>query len=109
MHVIDSQLLESCIDKSVVRALHLSESLGERVMHRMARRGRLQYFPHFPRPYFRIDRSQVYVVQGVFGNREVRVTFSPQAGADAEAELIALIETPLGAEDEDVADSAAAR
>jgi hypothetical protein len=63
-------------------------------MRRMACHGRLQFFPDFPRPYFRIDRSRTYVVQGVLGNTSVRVTFSPLAPSDAEEQLRTLIESP---------------
>jgi hypothetical protein len=97
--VVGSQVLENCLDQSVVKEMQLSEPVGEAVMRRMARHGRLQYFPDFPRPYFRIDRSRTYVVQGVFGNTSVRVTFSPLADADAEEELRILIETPMPEED----------
>jgi len=95
VHVVNSQVLENCLDHSVVKELQLSEPVGETVMRRMARHGRLQFFPDFPRPYFRLDRSRTYVVQGVFGDPSVRVTFSPLAEADAEDQLRALIETPL--------------
>ncbi len=101
VHVVGSQVLENCLDHSTVKEFQLSEPVGERVMRRVARHGRLQFFPDFPRPYFRLDRSQTYVVQGVFGNTTVRVTFSPLASDDAEEQLRMLIETPLpGEEDE---------
>lgn len=95
MRVVDSQVLENCLDHSVVKELYLSEPVGEMVMYRVARHGKLQYFPDFPRPYFRIDRSRTYVVQGVFDNTSLRVTFSPLADTDAEEQLCTLIETPL--------------
>lgn len=95
MRIVGSQVLENCLDRSVVKELCLSEPIGEEVMRRMARFGKLQYFPNFPRPYFRIDRSRTYVAQGVFGNTSLRVTFSPLADADAEQELCLLIETPM--------------
>jgi hypothetical protein len=95
VRVVGSQVLENCLDRSVVKEIQLSEPVGEAVMRRIARRGRLQYFPDFPRPYFRIDRSRTYVAQGVFGNTSVRVTFSPLADADAEKELCIFIETPM--------------
>lgn len=95
VHVLGSQVLENCLDSSVVKELQLSAPVDEVVMRRIARHGRLQFFPDFPRPYFRLDRSRAYVVQGVFGNTSVRVTFSPLADADAEAQLRTLIETPL--------------
>jgi hypothetical protein len=95
VHVVGSQLLENCLDRSVVKEIRLSDPVGEAAMRSMARHGRLQYFPDFPRPYFRIDRSRMYVVQGVFGNTLLRVTFSPLADADAEEQLRILIETPM--------------
>ena len=95
VHVVSSQLLENCLDSSSVKEICLSEPIGEIVMRRMARHARLQFFPDFPRPYFRIDRSRTYVVQGVFDNTSVRVTFSPLAGAGAEEQLLSFIETPL--------------
>ncbi len=95
VHVVSSQVLENCLDSSVVRELQLSEPVGEVVMRRVARQGRLQFFPDFPRPYFRLDRSRAYVVQGVFGETSLRVTFSPLADADAGEQLRILIETPL--------------
>jgi hypothetical protein len=98
IRVVGTETLENCLDNSVVKELRLAECLEERVMHRIAREGRLQYFPHFPRPYFRIDRRGVYVVQGVFGNTTLRVTFSSQAGPSAEKELIGFIETALPSE-----------
>ncbi len=95
VRVTSSQVLENCLDSSVVRKIDLSEPVGEVVMRRLARHGKLQFFPDFPRPYFRLDRSRTYVVQGVFGDTSLRVTFSPLADADAEEQLRILIETPL--------------
>jgi len=95
VRVTGSLVLENCLDRSVVKEIQLSEPVGEVVMRRLARQGRLQYFPDFPRPYFRLDRSRTYVVQGVFGNTSVRVTFSSLAEADAEDQLRTLIEMPL--------------
>lgn len=95
VRVVGSQTLENCLDLSVVREIQVSEPIGEEIMHRLARHGKLQFFPEFPRPYFRIDRSRMYVIQGVFGNKWLRVTFSPLADADAEDQLRTLIETPM--------------
>ena len=94
IQVIDSKVLENCSDRSVVKELELSEAVGELIMKRIARRGKLQYFPNFPRAYFRVDRNRFYVVQGVFGNTTLRVTFSPGRDVDAQKQLEALIETP---------------
>lgn len=94
VHVLTSQVLENCLDHSVVKEIRLSDTVGEEVMQRMSRLGKLQFFPHFARPYFRIDRGKYYVIQGVFGDTSVRVTFSPLADSGTEDQLRSLIETP---------------
>lgn len=90
--VVEIRLLENCLDSSAVKEFCLDSPLDETVMRQIARRGKLQYFPDFPRPYFRVDRSRTYVLQGVLGNRSFRVTFSPMAAEDAEEELRSLVE-----------------
>ena len=90
--VVEVRLIENCLDSSAVKELCLDTPLDEGIMKRVSSQGTLQYFPDFPRPYFRVDRSRTYVLQGVLGNRSFRVTFSPMAAESAEAELVALVE-----------------
>ena len=85
-------LLESCLDSSTVKEISLDTPIDEAVMYAAAHRGSLKYYPHFPRPYFRIERPHQYVVQGIMGNRTLRVTFSPSADETTEAGLCAAIE-----------------
>lgn len=90
--VVDRVKLEDCLDSTVVKEFRLSQPLDEPVMHRMATEARLQYFPNFPKPYFRIERRARYVIQGILGKKSFRVTFSPSATAGTEATLCGLIE-----------------
>jgi hypothetical protein len=91
--VVAMILIESCLDSSTVKEIELDQDLGEELMRRMATEARLQYYPHFPRPYFRIERERCYVIQGVLGNRSFRVTFSPAADEAVEQGLKELIES----------------
>jgi hypothetical protein len=88
--------LEGCIDSVVVKELEVDPPVCERVMRAMARDARLQFFPRFPRPYYRIERPSHYVIQGIVGAARFRVTFSAAAGPGAEDHLRELIE---GADD----------
>lgn len=90
--VVAIRLIENCLDRSVVKEFDLDCPLDEALMHTMARDARLRFYPHFPRPYFRIERARAYVIQGVLGNRTFRVTFSPAANPQVEVELRCLIE-----------------
>ena len=83
---------ENCLDSSDVKEVFLDRDIDEDVMRRIGHSGRLQYFPHFPRPYFRIDRERRWVIQGVIGRRSMRVTLMPSAPGDALSELCDLVE-----------------
>ena len=94
MRVVNAKLLEDCLDKTIVKELHLSEPIDEPLMRRLAVEAKLQYFPDFPKPYFRIDRSGHYVIQGSVGNSHFRITITPSAPPDTEERLTELIEHP---------------
>jgi hypothetical protein len=84
--------LEECLDSSVVEEFQVMPPVSDSLMRALAAGGRLQHFPHFPRPYFRIDRPRHYVIQGIVGAERFRVTFSPSAGPGTEELLRSLID-----------------
>lgn len=90
--VVSLELLENCLDSSTVKTITLDEALTVDIMHAVAANGELKYYPHFPKPYFRVDRAHHYVVQGVLGERTLRVTFSPSANEETERTLCEAIE-----------------
>lgn len=79
--VIAIRVPPGCLRSAPVREYELSEPVDEALMRRLAEGGRLQYFPTFPRPLFRIDRPQELCAQGIVGSAVLRVTFSPSADA----------------------------
>jgi hypothetical protein len=84
--------LENCLESAPVKEFELDGKICEDLMRRMAVDARLQYFPHFPRPYFRIDRNNAWAIQGIIGNTTLRVTLTPAAAENAEERLRCLIE-----------------
>lgn len=85
--------IEDCLDGGSIREFELDAPLDEPLMQRMADKGTLRYYPDFPRPYFRIERRGAYTIQGVLGNRTLRVTFPRAARANMEENLKLQIET----------------
>lgn len=83
---------EDCLDDTVIKELQLDQPICEELMRRMAVNASLDYYPHFPRPYFRIRRPGQYVLQGVMGSQSFRATFLPAATAETERELVELVE-----------------
>jgi len=91
--IVSIRELDDCVDSAVVKEFTIAPVVDERLMRAMVDGGELQYFPNFPRPYFRIDKQRAYVIQGVVGNDHFRVTFSPSGDADVERRLCALVES----------------
>ncbi len=85
--VIAIRVPPGCLRSAPVREYELSEPIDEALMRRLAEGGRLQYFPTFPRPLFRIDRPQELCAQGIVGSAVLRVTFSPSADAGTRESL----------------------
>lgn len=84
--------LENCLESAPVKEFVLDGDVGEALMRRLAVDSRLQYFPHFPRPYFRIDRADSWTIQGIVGSTSLRVTLTPSAAENAVEKLRCLIE-----------------
>lgn len=75
MHIVDAVKLEDCFDGSAVyRYLFASAWTRENILA-LRRFGEVQYFPSFPRPYFRVQSPQGLIAQGVEGESSCRVTF----------------------------------
>lgn len=72
--IVDISQLEDCLESTVVQKITVAPPLDEELMRCLAIGARLQFFAHFPRPYFRIERSGLYVIQGIIGNTTFRVT-----------------------------------
>ncbi len=85
-------LLENCLDSSVVKEFVVDPPADDQLMHALAEDARLLYYPNFPRPYFRIERERAYVIQGVIDSPSLRVTFSPSAGPQTEEDLKRLVD-----------------
>jgi hypothetical protein len=91
IQVIAVRPLEDCLIESMNSEWELDQPLGREIMQRMAKGSRLQFYPDFPRPYFRIESPDGYVLQGVLGNTTFRATFSRQNEPQAHLSLRNLI------------------
>ena len=76
--------VEDCFDGDFIKEFELDSPLDETLMTRLAHDAELQYYPDFPKPYFRIERRGVCTIQGVIGKMTFRVTFARSAPKDME-------------------------
>ena len=84
--------VEDCFDGDFIKEFELDGPLGEPLMRRLAHEANLQYYPDFPRPYFRIEKRGVCTIQGVIGKNTFRVTFARSAPEGAENVLKSQLE-----------------
>jgi hypothetical protein len=96
MRLAGLRQLEDCFDQSLAYELELAEALDEPGMRCLARGDSLDFHPDFPRPYFRIERRRAWVLQGVLGNRTIRVTLLSDQHERRIAELRSLFERDRG-------------
>lgn len=70
---LDLRDLESCLNSSEALEVGLDGPVDETLIRRLGTAGVLQYFPHFPRPYFRVDHASNWLVQGIVGTPRLRI------------------------------------
>lgn len=77
MRVTRVEKLEDCFDGSLVFRWHLDGAWDRARILALAPLGRLDYFPDFPRPYFRLRTAHGAQMQGVEGDSACRVILPP--------------------------------
>ena len=73
MRIINVRKVEDCFDGSSVFSYESDVAWDERALDRLRRLGELEYFPHFPRPFFRLIGAGGMQVKGVLGDTTCRV------------------------------------
>jgi hypothetical protein len=85
--ITEIRILEDCFTPSQSREIRLNCEMSVELMKHIAEGAKLDYFPDFPRPYFRIEINNKYVIQGIIGGSSFRVVFSKGASEEAMTEL----------------------
>lgn len=89
---LDLRELESCLDRVEAMEVEFDGAITEELIQRLGQEGSLQYFPHFPRPYFRVDHPTSWVVQGIVGTPRLRIQLFGEQRAAALERLRRLVE-----------------
>jgi hypothetical protein len=77
MRVTGSEKLEDCFDGSMVFRWRFEKPWDRESIAALSRLGSLDYFPEFPRPYFRLRTSEGFQMSGVEGESACRVVLPP--------------------------------
>ena len=95
MNVVAIQDIEDCFDGSYIKELLFDEPLPKEFIESLGTLGRLQYFPDFARPFFKVIVPKIAEFKGVQGNCTMRVLLYNQQGISWLKEVVSRIHTTL--------------
>lgn len=75
MKLVNIKKLEDCIDGSMIFMYSFNEKIDETLMKKLGEKGKLEYFPDFPRPFFKIITTDGVQVKGIIGDDNFEVVF----------------------------------
>ena len=81
MRIVEVKKIEDCFDGSRVYRYWFDRAWTEEAIVRLRSLGELDYFPEFPRPFFRLVGQGGMQVKGVAGEDNCRAIF-PKAEQD---------------------------
>jgi hypothetical protein len=82
--IVSVRLVEKCLNSVLIKEYQVDKPVTEELMHRLATDAKLKFWPTFPRPYFRIERKNAYVLQGIIGDPTIRATLLPPSPSSSE-------------------------
>ena len=81
MKIVEVRKLEDCFDGSTVYGYAFDEPWDLETIQGLSCLGKLDYFPDFPRPFFRLCGDRGFQVKGVEGELSCRVIY-PRNGRE---------------------------
>ncbi len=76
MKLIEARKIEDCFDGGSRYEFRFNNEIAEAFMRRLVGAGRLDFFPEFPKPFFKIFRSDGSQVKGILGSMDIEVYFT---------------------------------
>ncbi len=80
MKLLRKERMENCLPSAPEYRYEFSEPWSAEAIRELGELGELDYYAHFPRPFFRVRLREGIVIRGVEGDAGCRVIF---AGEDA--------------------------
>lgn len=75
MELTDIKKIEDCFDGSVIFEYYFDREIKEEFMQRLGGTGRLNYYPDFLRPFFKIITSDGLQIKGIVGDKSFQVIY----------------------------------
>lgn len=81
MELIDIRKLEDCFDGGLKLEYRFSGPVSDTFMRQLASGARLDFFPEFPKPFFKIFRTDGVQLKGILGAPDIEAYF-PRTDSD---------------------------
>jgi hypothetical protein len=75
LKVINIKAMDDCLDKVAAKELTFSHPTNQAWIQSLKALGDLDYYGHFPRPFYRLTAKGEYIIKGVEGNDKCQVVF----------------------------------
>jgi hypothetical protein len=75
MELIDIKKIEDCFDGSVIFEYSFDEEIKERFMKKLSEKEKLNYYPEFPKPFFKIITADGLQIKGIVGDTSLQVIY----------------------------------
>lgn len=75
MELVNIKKLEDCFDGGVIFEYTFDEKIQEGFMKKLSGKGKLDYFPEFAKPFFKIFSDKGLQIKGIIGENNIEVTF----------------------------------
>ena len=97
MKLIDVRKVEDCFDGSLRLEYRFDGEIAEPFMRGLANGSRLDYFPDFPKPFFKIFREDGLQIKGILGGADFEAFFpnrqKEEIKRNFDGELLQLLKT----------------
>jgi hypothetical protein len=81
MRIVENRKLEDCFDGSTVYGYSFDIPWDREKIQDLSVLGKLEYFPDFPRPFFRLCGTRGLQIKGVEGESKCRIIY-PRKGKE---------------------------
>ena len=92
MRIVEVTKVEDCFDGSSVLRYRFDTSWSQETVLRLRTLGELDYFPEFPRPFFRLRAHSGLQVKGVEGEPSCQAVFPSKNRGEIQSEFEGLFE-----------------
>lgn len=73
MRVQEVREFVDCFDAAITKEIVFDQEVERAFIHYLGTHGQLDFYPHFPRPYFRLIARGAFQLQGVEGANTARI------------------------------------